>query len=735
MSASPHNHDAVEAFLQQTVSDFSGKNRPGTPSGQNTPGTSPTPPAPDQHWVPLTVVPVAALVIARFGSAAQDAVAGVSDVVGDAPARIVASVVSWCTSFWPLIVAALVVCVGVDVLRWYARRHRQTLRGQVSSTTGAHPRSVGVSWPPGWYAPRRATVKMPVGTVISEKRYEALVGAVTASANSFRGSGSSAVQAVRDRYEMTRWVMRVQWQAGTNRLVITRTRYVDPAAAHTAQQKRLDVMLAEKFPLPDARVSAVDLDDAGTESGFTIGYSPTIHAARPALQQALREALIASLPPYPVAEGGQKRNWTVTVYPEREQLVIGLAAALPTFIAHQPVDYTELDDDHRYLIAFATGADDVVGSWDVGPSTARPHFLGVGPTGAGKTVMLLTIIVGAVMRGIPVLAIDPKRIELNGLEGFPGVAAVVYSLRQIVQMINAVHAEMMARSDYIAKTHLSAESLTPFIVIMDEFFVMSAFIRRAAAYKGSDPELKELQQFIADSAPMTKHAENMAMGRKVGVRIASGIQRPDAKNFGEDAGSVRDNYGMRASVSNLSSDGAYMMWEDTTIGRDLDTSRRGRATIIGPDGAPMSVQVHWTPNVDTHPNAWAGLNKRDREIVTALRDAAKAVDETPTWYSAEMRAFVESMSATAPEPPTVINGVDPVTDGDDGFIAEELTPGDRIIGDDAAGSVLTVVSVDVLKTVVRVRLRDPDNPNTKVFQQAEYAPKEIVLAAPDLLTV
>ncbi|MBE7192167.1 MAG: hypothetical protein INR66_06730 [Gordonia polyisoprenivorans] len=715
--------DPIEGFVEQSLADIFGPSRPsnaGTTPGGGTRSGSDQRPVP---WVPLSMVPAAVItagVIRPYVDRPQHS----EDSLVAPLIRAAFTALDWCADYLVLAICALVVTLIVDAMRWYARRHRAALTNQVYATTYIQPRSVYLPWPPGWRAPRRAVVKLPTGSVVAEKKHAALTEALTMSANNYLGSTWRPVIALHDKAGLTSWVMSADWQAGSGRLVITRARLVDASAGHGEQRRRLDAIVSERFPLPDARVTAVEVDDNDVECGFTISFSPTIHAARPALQQALREALTASLPPYPTPEGEARRMWTLTVYPEQERMTIGLAAAIPTYLPHTPRDdYAALATDDRYRVGFATGEAGVEAFWDVGPSTNRPHFLAVGPTGAGKTVMLRTLITGAVMRGVPVLAIDPKMIELNGMEGFPGVAAVAYSLRQIVELINAVHAEMMARSDYIARTHLPAETLTPFIVIMDEFFVMSGFIRRAMKYSGEDEYLLELKKFVADSAPLSKHAEIMALIRKVGGRFASGVQRPDAKNFGEDAGSVRDNYGMRASASNLSRDGAEMMWEDTTVGRDLDTSVRGRSTVIGPDGAPMTAQVWWTPNVDPHANAWAELPARDRDIVTALRDAAARADHNVTWHSAEMRKFLELMASTAPEPPTVIDGVDPATDGDDGVRAATLRAGDRIIGDN--GRVLTVDTVAVTSSAVRATLTDPDRPRARL--EAEWGPNEVLL--------
>ncbi|GAA3133939.1 hypothetical protein GCM10020255_008460 [Rhodococcus baikonurensis] len=95
------------------------------------------------------------------------------------------------------------------------------------------------------------------------------------------------------------------------------------------------------------------------------------------------------------------------------------SAAAHTGIAPVPSELTSIA--RRYL-PYATGAADAVAYWDVSTKSNKPHCLIVGPTGGGKTSAIRTILTEASLRGIPFIGVDPKMIELDGLEGTPAAA-------------------------------------------------------------------------------------------------------------------------------------------------------------------------------------------------------------------------------------------------------------------------------------------------------------------------
>ncbi|WP_170323204.1 type IV secretory system conjugative DNA transfer family protein [Gordonia effusa] len=704
--------------------------------------------------MPLTAVPVG---IAVVGEYAPQIDAHLDAIGGAEVASQIASIVDACASWQPWAVAAAAGFVVVDGLRLSAWRHRRAIRNQLYSTTYLTARSVWVPWPPGLAAPRKAVVKVPHGSVINEARTKALVEALNQSANRFR-AWQWWHKARPEWLHTGPWQMNVDWQAGSSRVVITRHNPEAAIAGLSTEHKRLAVMLAGKFPLPEARVTKVLRDDDGRETGYVISHTPSLAAAVPAFQQNLRGALTGFL-----GEHESGRMWTVAVRSESDTIEIKLAAPLDDYVPHIPREggYADLARKQRNLIPFATGAGGVVGVWNVDSSSSGPHFLIAGRTGGGKTSLIRTVITEAIPRGFSWLLIDPKMIELDGMADYPGVAAVVYNLREIVEMICAVHAEMMARREFAHQTRVPVSALPLFGVVLDEFFVMSGFIRRAVKYGGEAEEQKDLKEYIKDADPLGKLAEILALIRSFGGRIVLGVQRPDAKNFGEDAGSVRDNFGTRASLSNQSMDGSMMLWDDAHAGRDLDTSVPGRATVSGPAGKPMTAQVHWTPDVDEHPTKWEQLKESERTLVTDLRaaaeDGAQIQDLLPeirdhltkigglvtpatggpvlACFSHELRKLLQHYGSAPAAPPEAVGDLDPATAGDEGVRGAALVVGDLVhIEDRGRGVVAKVTAVKVTSTysdgspmTADVEMVDTDNPRRSF--EARYEPNERVLTA------
>lgn len=614
---------------------------------------------------------------------------------------------------WPLLAVAAALCT-VDVSRYRAHKSTQMLESVVRQTTGHLPRKVIVSLAPGRRAIRRATITLHPGTVIRPKAFDELTRAIEEACP---GRG--------------KWEVRVKHEAHKNRILITRAEIIPDT--RSPRHKALQAALDAGANLKDAKVTVDSVDEYGVETGFKITFEPSMNSGARGFQAKVDEAL-ASLAG--VHESG--RTWTTEWTPSQGHLVMRLVAAMPTRVDHP---LALVDEDLRHL-PYATGAADLTMFWDVSTSSNKPHCLIVGPTGGGKTSVIRTLLTEAARRGIPFVGVDPKMIELDGLEGYPGCGAIVYDALRAAMFVRALHTEMMARNAYIHHKKIEGSQLPLMIAVLDEFFILSGKWQRLA--KTGDDETREL---LKELDPLGAWADLAVLARSAGIRLLLGVQRPDASLFGGASGNARDNFGTRLSLGNLSQDGALMMWGDSTIGREVDTSVKGRGIALGTDGSPVDAQMWWTPNVDRHPNKWSQLSESEKAIIDGLQPA-----EAPefTCYSRELAEFIESERALAkrarehgdvPEP--IVLGDSPVsTAADDDDVADAIpasaiTEGMVVLIDDGQGSEVPVtvdaVTVirdkdtgDVLETTLSI------NTGGRVKTNVHYGPTDVVfLPGPD----
>lgn len=526
-----------------------------------------------------------------------------------------------------LLVVAAAVLIVCDVLRYRTHKWTQMLESVVRQGTGNLPKKTTVSFPPGARVIRRATIKMHRGTVIRPKQFEELSRAIEAA---FPGSA--------------KWEVKVRHEAHQDRIVVRRETITPDTRSD--RQKVLQSALESASIFKDPKVTVSARDQEGVETGYRISYEKSMNAGAKAFQIKVEEAL-ASL----AGQHESGRNWTTDWYPDKGYLTMRLVAPMPSRVDH-PLDL--IDEDLCHL-PYATGIADRTMYWDVSTSSNKPHCLIVGPTGGGKTSVIRTLLTEAARRGIPFVGVDPKKIELDGLEGYPGCGAVIYDALRAAMFVRALHSEMEARNDYIHDMKIEGSQLPLMIAVLDEFFILSGKWQRLM--KTGDDETKEQLKTLD---PLGAWADLAVLARSAGIRLLLGVQRPDASLFGGASGNARDNFGTRISLGNLSQDGALMMWGDSTVGREVDTSVKGRGIAIGDDGNPVDGQMWWTPNVDRHPNKWGQLSLDDKAIIDGLAPA-----EAPgfTCYSSELAAFIESERALAKHARKNVRAVEPVVIG------------------------------------------------------------------------
>ncbi|MGW4336772.1 type IV secretory system conjugative DNA transfer family protein [Rhodococcus koreensis] len=667
------HHDPLKDWLVATWRDTFGDSGDGR-AGQAGENGQPTR---IRRFTPLSPIVVAAASVAVYSPRLMSMVAG---------NETVAEVLTTLHDCRALLVTAAALLVIVDVLRHRRHRWSQMLESMVRQGTGHLPKKVAVSFPPGWRVIRHATVTLHRGTIIRPKQFEEVSRAIEAAF-------PATIQS-----ETT-----VRHVAHRDRIVITRESITPDT--RSVRQRTLQSALDAASMFTDPRVSVESVDEAGIETGYRIRFEKSMNAGARGFQFKVEEALVSLAGPH---ESG--RNWTTDWYPERGYLVMRLVTAMPDRVDHP---LAVVDENLRHL-PYATGAADRIMYWDVSTSSNKPHCLIVGPTGGGKTSVIRTLLTEAARRGVPFVGVDPKMIELDGLDGYPGCGAIIYDALRAAMFVRALHTEMMARNAYIHQMKIEGSQLPLMIAVLDEFFILSGKWQRLA--KTGDDETREQ---LKELDPLGAWADLAVLARSAGIRLLLGVQRPDASLFGGASGNARDNFGTRISLGNLSQDGALMMWGDSTVGREVDTSVKGRGIALGDDGTPVDAQMWWTPNVDRHPNKWNQLAESEKAIIDGLLPT-----EAPqfTCYSQELASFIETERAlatrarkhgSAPEP--IVIGATAATDdtsatsptvnaaptGDDDFSdvipASAVQAGQTVLVDDDNGELVTVTvdSVDV----------------------------------------
>lgn len=229
---------------------------------------------------------------------------------------------------------------------------------------------------------------------------------------------------------------------------------------------------------------------------------------------------------------------------------------------------------------------------------------------AHNTVAIANLAIEAARRGIEVQGCDPKRVELMGLRGWPGVTRVATRVAEMIDLLEGAYQEMHWRYDLIERRQVRARDLKRTLIILDEWFVLVQLVKdywKANGGKGEPPVLAHVRELAA-------------MARRARIHLLVGVQRPDANLFGEGA---RDNFRFRLSLSKLSPEGANMMWGDYKTGTDLPARSQGRAVVETSRG-PRVGQVYYVPDPGDE-----DLAAEDYQLLQALLPAGASWDGPP----------------------------------------------------------------------------------------------------------
>ena len=263
----------------------------------------------------------------------------------------------------------------------------------------------------------------------------------------------------------------------------------------------------------------------------------------------------------------------------------------PTLPTRIPYDLDLLERCGEYEIPYALDEYGNAVTWALDLS---PHMLVSGATRSGKSSTIRNVVRGFVAKGWAALVCDPRRTGLLGMRGWPGVQALATPAdpRQLVAIIEHVHAEMDRRYAAVEAGLVRKSSLEPLLLVLDEYPELQEEITQWWAREGA----RDAGRRRASGPPALDQVGAIArLGGEAGVHLVIGIKRPDldAKILPVE---LRNDCRCRCSHGALSSREAELMWGSDAIGRSVPPMIQGRATAMRADSTPGEVQSLWFPD-------------------------------------------------------------------------------------------------------------------------------------------
>lgn len=405
--------------------------------------------------------------------------------------------------------------------------------------------------------------------------------------------------------------------------------------------------------------------------------------------------------------------------------------------------------------------------WDL--DAPLPHLLIVAGTGAGKTILILTLLTGLPIGRAKILPIDPKRIGLFNIGLIPGARNAATSERGIVDTLLEVKAEMDRRYTYLESEgpHLR-ESLDPLILVIDEGEEMNDMLADWWASGEGKEDWKA--RFDLEKAPtggghpvMKVLGSILRLGREARVHVILASQQASAAWLST---SSRSQFAVRIALRNLEAT-TSMMHFGTPIATSGLENKPGRAWVsLGMGVVPEHAQIYWTPKFQT------GLNDDDRTILHGLgitlpddegftgapaeADPSAAVDPAPSAHQGKAAQVVETEpketeadgrweTVAVPVPdvedgtrflvevggitvPATVESVEP--DGDDpdclslSYLTDDGRRGVLSLADD--GTVPVLVSILCRESKYDEKSEEAPQPSYSEYASARMVPAELV---------
>lgn len=293
------------------------------------------------------------------------------------------------------------------------------------------------------------------------------------------------------------------------------------------------------------------------------------------------------------------------------RVVVHKRATFPALVPHHPVDTAAL---FGKIVVIVYGYDEEGNLAFIQLSdTDAPHFLITGGTGTGKSVLIRIIAIEGARLGMEVRGCDPKRIEMKGLRGWPGVTKVATRVKEMIKLIEDTYTDMHERYAAIEEDRAREEDYQRILLIIDEFLMLSMLIHDFWA----EERIRLGGQQPKEHPVMRKLRGLVVMARGGVMNLILATQRGDADIFPDG---IRDSIGGRVALGRQTQESAKMMFGDVNVGRDIAQQSQGVGTTLTADG-PVRVKVEWLPDPSRYPDHFEpghGDLQAQRDLLLAM---------------------------------------------------------------------------------------------------------------------
>lgn len=386
----------------------------------------------------------------------------------------------------------------------------------------------------------------------------------------------------------------VRWVRGRIHLKAVRAREVAAVEEVPEIVRRAEAIVEKAFT--QGATSKVEQDEHGDIARVEVKYTVDKRFARQFNRHDVDSTVTSFL------KGRWRSTWDLV----KDIVVYERRRPFPEKIAHPPVKVlpgSAIANYDKVRIPYGRDEDGNILYWY---PAINPHFLVVGTSGSGKTVLMHGIVVEFCAQHWPVWVVDGKSTEFIGFRRWPNVQLVGTSIAEQVRIIHLFHELMEDRIDQITREEAQEDDFGPQLMVIDEFKAFKLNLIRLykkVKVKG-DPTEPEALGLVSDIG---------SRGRSIRFHLLIGTQRPDAAFL---TGDFRDNIAARASMGKLSRDGAHMMWGSTRVGTSLPKQARGRGITSDDDGDFIEFQAYWTPDPR---KATLERKPEDHELLETLR--------------------------------------------------------------------------------------------------------------------